>query len=199
MKGTVLDGALSFDASVYQIDWKDIQLNSLVNGIVLQGNAASAKVKGFEAQFTARPSELMTVSASVGHTDARIVSIDASAASATGARAGNRLPLTPEWTAAVLVDHAIPFGDSAVGNLGATLRFQSDAPSTFPALNPTRQQKLPEITTIDLRASVTFNERITAQVRVDNLLDQIGFTNVGTDGGVLIRPRTITAGISTRF
>ena len=199
VKGSALDGALSFDASVYHIDWNDIQLNSLVNGIVLQGNAASATVDGFELQLTARPSNLLSVSASVGHTDAKVKEIDASAASATGARAGDKLPLTPDWTTSVIVDHRLPLSDRVIGNLGATLRFQSDAPSTYPALNPTRQQKLPEITTLDLRASATVDEWLTVQFRLDNVTDQLAFTNVGNDGGVLIRPRTVTLGLSTRF
>lgn len=199
VKGSVLDGALSFDASVFHIDWKDIQLNSLVNGIVLQGNAASATVEGFELQFTARPNHLLSISTSVGYTDAKVKEIDLSAANATGARAGDRLPLTPEWTVSIIADHAIPVGDTVMGNVGATLRFQSEAPSTFPALNPTRQQTLPEITTLDLRASATFDKRFTVNFRIDNVTDKLGFTNVGTDGGILIRPRTVSLGVSTRF
>lgn len=199
VKGSTLDGTLSFDISAFHIDWNDIQLNSLVNGIILQGNAASATVDGFEMQLTARPSNLLTVSLSAGHTDAKVKDIDATAASATGARAGDKLPLTPSWTTSLIVDHALPLGNSVTGNLGATLRFQSDMPATYPALDPTRTQKLPDITTIDLRASLTFDERFTATLRADNLFDKLGFTNVGADGGFVIRPRTISLGLSTKF
>ena len=198
IKGSVLDGSLSFDLSAFRIDWKDIQLNSLVNGIILQGNAASAVVDGFELQLTARPSDLLTVSVSAGHTNARLKEIDPTASSVTGAQAGDKLPLTPSWTTAILLDHQIPFSDSVSGNVGATLRFQSDMPSNYPAVTPVGQRKIPEITTVDLRASVTFNERFTAQVRVDNLFDKLGFTNIGVDATV-IRPRTITAGLSAKF
>lgn len=199
IKGSVLDGALAFDVSAFHIDWKDIQLNSLVNGIILQGNAASATVDGFELQLTARPSDLLSVSVSAGHTDGKIKAIDPLASSATGARAGDKLPLTPSWTTSLIVDHALPLGDTMTGNVGATLRFQSDMPATYPALDPSRQQKLPDITTVDLRASVTFDERFTAQLRVDNLFDKLGFTNVTIDGASVIRPRTVSLGLSTKF
>ena len=41
-----LDGALSFDISAFRIDWKDIQINSLFNGIVLQGNGSGSTWSG---------------------------------------------------------------------------------------------------------------------------------------------------------
>ncbi len=199
IKGSALDGALSFDISAFRIDWKDIQINSLFNGIVLQGNGASARVDGVEMQLTARPSDLLTISGTMGHTNARLKSIDPGASTATGARAGDKLPLTPAWTTSLIVDHRLLLGSTVEGNIGATLRFQSDMPATFPALDPSLQNKLPEVTTLDLRASVTFDERFTVQLRADNLFDKIGFTNVGTDGGFVIRPRTVTLGASTKF
>lgn len=199
IKGSALDGALAFDMSVFHIDWKDIQINSLFNGVVLQGNGASAKVDGIEMQLTARPSNLLTISGTMGHTNARLKSIDPGASSATGAQAGDKLPLTPGWTTSLIVDHRLLLSNSVEGNLGATLRFQSDMPATFPALDPSRQQKLPEVTTVDLRASVTFDERFTVQLRADNVLNKLGYTNVGTDGGFVIRPRTLTLGASAKF
>jgi iron complex outermembrane receptor protein len=200
IKGSALNGAFSFDASVYHIDWSDIQLNTLFNGLVLGGNAASATVDGFELQLQARPSRLITVGANVGHTDARLKSITATASAVSGAQAGERLPLTPPWTASVVADHRIPLSDSVSGNVGATLRFQSATASTYQRLDPTATQKLPEITTVDLRASATFDERFTAQIRVENLFDVLAFTNIdASGGGVVIRPRTISLGLSANF
>ncbi|MGV3479133.1 MAG: TonB-dependent receptor [Sphingobium sp.] len=200
MKGSALNGAFSFDVAAYHIDWDDIQLNTLVNGFVLGGNAASATVDGLEMQLQARPNSRLTVGANMGYTDAKLKSITATAAAVLGARAGDRLPLTPRYTVALIADHSLPFSDSAIGNVGATLRFQSDMPSTYPALDPGRTQKLPDITTLDLRASVTFDERYTAQLRVDNAFDTLGFTNIDAAGGaVVIRPRTVSLGLGVKF
>jgi outer membrane receptor protein involved in Fe transport len=200
VKGSALDGAFTFDASVYHIDWKDIQLNALVGGFVLGGNAANATVDGFELQMQARPSELLTVGANVGHTDAKLKSIAAASSAVLGARAGDRLPLTPLWTVALIADHAIPFSDDVRGNVGATLRFQSEAAATYPALNPGPTQTLPEITTLDLRAGATFGGRFTAQVRLDNVFDRLGYSNIdGSGSAVVIRPRTLSLTLGANF
>ena len=168
---------------------------------MLGGNAASAKVDGFEAQLTARPSDLLTINANFGHTKPVIADIAAGAAAVSGARIGNRLPLTPTWTAAITADHGLPFSDTVIGNIGATLRFQSDMAATFPALDPSRTNKLPEITTLDLRASVTFSERFTVTARVENVTNAFRFTNYdySQSTGVVIRPRTVSLGVSADF
>ncbi len=179
-KGSFLDGALSVDASVFHIDWSDIQLNTTVGGIGLQGNAGSADVDGFELAFVARPSENFTVGGNVGHTNARITQIDAGVRTSIGADKGDKLPLTPSWTAAVYADHKIPLNADTTASLGATLRFQSDMPSSYPGalLNP--NIKLPEITTVDLRAGLDFG-RVHAQARVENLFDRLGYTTAVTN------------------
>lgn len=199
-KGSALDGAFSFEASVYHIDWDDIQLNSLVGGFVLGGNAASATVDGFELQLQARPNSLLTIGANVGHTDTRLKSITAASSAVLGARTGDRLPLTPLWTVALIADHAIPVADDVQGNLGATLRFQSDAAATYPALDPGPTKTLPEVTTLDLRASAKFGGRFTAQLRVDNVFDRLAYTNIdGGGGAVVIRPRTWSLSLGANF
>jgi outer membrane receptor protein involved in Fe transport len=200
LKGKALDGALAFDISIYHIDWNDIQLNTLANGIVLGGNAAAATVDGFELELTLRPSDLLTVGVNAGHTDAKIKDISAGAAAVSGARAGNKLPLTPPWTVALIADHRLPISPDISGNIGVTLRHQSKAPATYPALDPTPTQTLPDITTLDLRASATFGERYTLQARVDNALNQFSFTNIDAAGNaVALRPRTFTLGFGVEF
>lgn len=201
VKGTTPDGAFSYDVSVYHIDWKDIQLNTLFNGIVLGGNAASATVDGFEAQFIARPNHLLTFNANVGYTSPKIKNIDPGAAAVSGARTGDRLPLSPTWKIALTADHAIPLSDQVVGNIGATLRFQSDMAATFPALDPRPTNKLPEITTLDFRAAVTLYERVTVTARVDNAFNAFRFTNYDytANNGVVLRPRTFSLGVGVDF
>src|SRR3546814_925843 len=61
-------GKLTASASIYHIDWKDIQINTLLNGITLQANGGKAKVDGFEVELAARPTPLTTISANAGYT-----------------------------------------------------------------------------------------------------------------------------------
>lgn len=200
IKGTALDGTFSYDLSVYHIDWKDIQLNALYTGFVLGGNGGSAAVDGFELQMQMRPSPLLTVGANVGHTDARLKTIVPEVALVLGAQPGDQLPLSPKWTVALTADHVIPFSESVRGNVGATLRFQSEAAATYPALDPGPTRMLPELTTLDLRASASFDDRFTLQLRVDNAFNKFGFTNIdGSGSGVVIRPRTISLSLGANF
>lgn len=207
-KGSFLDGALSVDASVFHIDWSDIQLNTTLGGIALQGNAGSADVDGFELAWLARPSHDFTVGGTVGHTNARITQIDAGVSTSIGANAGDKLPLTPSWMASIYADHKFPLSNEVSASAGATVRFQSDMPSSYPGslLNP--NIKLPEITTVDLRAGLEFG-RVHAQARVENLFDTIGYTTAVTNKlfaaqplptqVTVTRPRTFSLSLGIDF
>src|SRR3546814_7342815 len=57
VKGSALSNMLSFDLSLYQIDWKKIQITliSASNGLAYTANAAKARIKGGEFSATVRP------------------------------------------------------------------------------------------------------------------------------------------------
>ncbi|MDT9597374.1 TonB-dependent receptor [Sphingosinicella rhizophila] len=208
IKGALVPGKVDFSASIYRIDWSDIQLNSLAGGFVLQGNGGDARVDGFELELAAKPNRNLTMGASLGYTNARVTRIDPGPAAYLGAANGDKLPLTPEWTAAAYADQIFALSDGIYGTVGATLRHESDKPSSFPgsALNPNVQ--IPSITTLDLRAGVRFDGYM-VQLRAENIFDSNGFTSVTTGKvvpgqlvatqAILIRPRTFTLSLSTEF
>lgn len=201
-------GSFSIDASVYHIDWKDIQLNTLFGGVTLGANGGAAKIDGFEMALGARPGPNTTFSANVGYTDARIDQVDPGVRTSVGAALGDRLPLTPDWTVSLLADQNIPLGNDLKGNVGATLRFRSDLPSSFPGAVTDPSVKIPSVATVDLRASLSFSW-FDLQVRAENLLNAYGFTTAGTPklsatqqvptSATVIRPRTLAVSLSSRF
>jgi outer membrane receptor protein involved in Fe transport len=208
VKATALDGALSANLAVYRIDWKDIQLNTLFGGITLMGNAGSATVDGFELEIQARPSRNLVFGSNIGHTNARITAIDPVAASSLGAKSGDRLPLTPSWTAAAYIDQTIPFSDDLKGSLGATIRLQSDMPSSYPgyALNP--NIKIPSNTRVDLRAGLAMNG-YSLQLRAENIFNTLGYTSIATNAlyvgqpvptnATVTRPRALILSATANF
>ncbi len=208
LKGSFLDGTLSIDASVFHIDWSDIQLPSLFGGIVLQGNGGKAKVDGFEAAVGIRPSERLRFSATLGYTNARLTDVPAGVTASIGARAGDKLPLTPAFTTSIIGDYEAPLSGDMTLTMGGTLRFQSDMPSNYPgdALNPSL--KLPSFETVDLRAGLAFG-RFTLQVRGENLFNRLGFTSASTSRlfarqnvptqAAVIRPRTVVLALGAAF
>ncbi len=208
VKASLIPGALDISASAYRIDWSDIQLNSLSDGFVLQGNGGDARVDGFELELTARPTQGLTVGANTGYTNARMTRIDPGPAAYLGAEKGDKLPLTPKWTAAIYADQVFTMSDAIEGTIGATLRYESDKPSSFSVaqLNPNVQ--MPSITTLDLRGGLRF-EGFSMQLRLENLFDRNGYTGALTNkvfpGQVvptavtLIRPRSFIISLSAEF
>jgi outer membrane receptor protein involved in Fe transport len=208
VKASLLNGALNANVALYHIDWKDIQLSTIYLGRTMQGNAGAAEVDGWEVELEAHPSRDLAISGNVGHTYARITDISAQAQASLGAKPGNRLPLTPDYSAAVSVDQRLHFSDSVGGSLGATLRFTSDMPSSYPgyALNP--NVKIPSVATMDVRASINLTP-VTLQFRLENLFNERGFTSMATNlvyvgqslptTGTVIRPRTAVLSATVDF
>src|SRR3546814_7557244 len=67
VKGSALSNMLSFDLSLYQIDWKKIQITliSASNGLAYTANAAKARIKGRSAEHTSELQSLMRISYAV--------------------------------------------------------------------------------------------------------------------------------------
>ena len=100
----VLGGRAQINASIYQIDWSDIQAVVRVPGCNFNyvDNAASARSRGFELQADARIWGGLRANASVAHTDAAYTMTVLGPPSPTGTRAlfvekGQNLPVNP-WT-----------------------------------------------------------------------------------------------------
>jgi iron complex outermembrane recepter protein len=200
-KGDAFDKRLSFEASGYHIDWKDIQLYTIFNGSQLLANAGKAKVDGFEAQVTVRPTRLLSVTANVGYTNSRVTQVDPGVTAYIGAAAGDPIPQTPRWTASATIDQLVPLGGDLQGDLGATIRRQSSRFTSFPGSISDPNLRLPGVTTIDLRAGVWFRD-YQVQFRVENMTDRLAVANY-TPGvpsyAYLTRPRTFTVSVSTTF
>jgi iron complex outermembrane receptor protein len=209
VKGVALDRKLSFDASVYQIDWKDVQLNGLSGGTLLVGNAGKAVVKGIEVQLTYNPTTAISVGAGLGYNDAKLTEVGTAQAANLGAVVGDRLPGSPRLSGAVYGDWRFPVA-GMTGSVGATVRHQGDKPSSFSApaaLN--RNYMMPAYTTVDLRASLEWN-RYSLRLRLDNATDKNGYAGYGTNrispaqttlpsNVSLIRPRTVSLTFGADF
>jgi iron complex outermembrane recepter protein len=104
-KARLLDGALAVRASVFYIDWKNVQQNiPLACGYDVTENAGAAVSKGGELEIDARLSTAFTVHGGVGYTDAMITEATPGSALAVGAR----LPNVPEWTANASIEYNAP-------------------------------------------------------------------------------------------
>ncbi len=79
VKAALLDRRVRFNAAAFQYDYKDIQVNVITSptnpSITDTFNAGSARIKGIEADVTARPIRSMTVGFNYAYLDAKYTSI----------------------------------------------------------------------------------------------------------------------------
>jgi iron complex outermembrane receptor protein len=200
VKGSFAEGRVALDASVYRINWKDMQLSTTFGQIVLQGNAGRGRIDGAEFTATVRPTSSLTVTAAAGYTDAKIKEITAGASASLGARPGDSLPMTPKWTASLMADQNFAVSGAATASIGATLRSQAEVRTSYPTSVAEPMLVLPGFTTLDLRAGLNWGS-YQVQLRVENVFDKFAFTygsaNAGT--GIVIRPMTVTLGLTAGF
>jgi iron complex outermembrane receptor protein len=71
-KGRTAGGRLQFDASVYQINWSDIQQRILMSGCALAfvTNEGTARSRGFDLSTQALVTDHLTLGLTLGYTDA---------------------------------------------------------------------------------------------------------------------------------
>jgi iron complex outermembrane recepter protein len=200
VKGNVLGGALSFDASLYHIVWDDLQVSvTTPSGLSYFTNAGEAKSEGVELSLEARPSNAFRVTGWVAFNNAELTEAFPSETNLPGA-AGDRIPGNVEWSAHLSVDQefALPFG--ATGSLGGMLSYVGDRPGPYVANSSTREL-YPSYSQLNLRAGVQtgawdfnlFANNVTDK-RAVLLRDPLLSTAV-----IYIQPRTIGLSIARTF
>src|SRR5258708_11906410 len=94
--------------AVFYIDWKDIQILSVVQTpagpVGINGNSGSAKSKGVEWNFLWRPLSGLSVGLLGSYTHAHLTSD----APRLGAMSGDQLPFVPNVSATLHVDYPRP-------------------------------------------------------------------------------------------
>ena len=202
LKGDFLAHALSIDASVYYIDWKNIQLQRFLEGANLSftSNGSSAKSEGVELSVTARPLDSLTISGWVAYNNAVLTESLPNPGPLFG-QPGDRLPLSSKVSGSLSIDKRLPLWGTTTGFVGATASYVDDRLSVFVG-TPDRQQ-LPSYTQTDLRAGIDFVPW-SARLFVNNVTDERGLVNGGIgyivpSGFLYTQPRTIGLSVSREF
>lgn len=200
-KGETADRTFGIDIAGYHLDWKDMLISGVRNGLNTFVNSNGAKIDGAELTLTARPSRSLTFSGAFAYQDARL----AEASPDLGGRKGERLPNVPDFSAALNADYR-SLSAGLAPTVGATLRFMSDRTAAFDGNPNLPQYDLGDYVTVDLRAGATFGP-VSAQLFVRNLFDDRGAISAYTPLAVLggparvsvVQPRTIGLSATTRF
>ncbi len=209
-KGETADRTFGLDIAIFHIDWKNIQLLTVVNNFGVNINGSGATSEGGEFTATFRPAPGFVTSINGAYTNARL---DADAPALVGGLKDDRLPFTPPYSIAVNTDYDWAIGD-AKPFIGGSLRFLSKQNANFdPAYRAAngRQREVPSYVVVDLRAGVNFG-RFSIEAFARNLTNDDGKTSTGTltssglpvsPNGALetgvIRPRTLGLSLTAGF
>lgn len=206
-KGAVLDGALTFDSSIYYIDWKNvqIQLGNQATFSVYTANAGSARSMGAELSLRARPVADLTIDALFGFNDAEVTGDFPADADAIAAR-GDRLPFSSRFAGTVSIDREIPLGHS-VGFVGGGVSYVGARRGEFATdISPARSS-FPSYVQVDLRCGMR-GASWAVDLFLDNVTDERGILGgaapgagvAGTGANVTyLRPRTVGVSVDRKF
>jgi len=209
-KGESADRRFSLDLAVYHIDWKGIQLLTVVNNFGINANGADADSNGVEFNATARLASGLTVSANGAYTDAKLAG---DTSDLVGGKKGDQLPFTPKISLGFNGDYSWSIGDKEA-YVGASLRVMGKQSGSFDAdyrAANGAQRKLESYEVVDLRAGISFGQ-VDLEAYVKNLTDADGKTATsaltanglpiypnGAIGTGVIRPRVIGVSLTAGF
>ncbi len=124
-KADMLDNRMRLNADVFYMDYKDLQVTQTNAACLcnITDNAASAEIKGVEAEFQFAATEALRLSLAGSYVDATYEDFIESAIDPTTGQplnsSGNRLQRTPETQLTGGIDYTM-----AVGQLGEALNFR---------------------------------------------------------------------------
>jgi outer membrane receptor protein involved in Fe transport len=211
-KGTLLDRRIEFDVSLFQIDWKDIQLQgtSSANNFTFTTNGGKARSRGVEVQTSLRPWKDGTLSVNGSYIDAVLTEDLPVIAGATGlvGAAGDSLPYTAKFSSTVDFQQNFELSDGLDLSVGATYSYLGPRWSEFVNSDPAAtgvRMRLPSYSQVDLRTGLALREGWRLDAFVRNLFDKRGVVIGGDRGGTVvptgsyIRPRSIGFTVSGSF
>ncbi|MDX8356513.1 TonB-dependent receptor [Sphingopyxis terrae] len=212
-KGQFANRRITIDASVFQIDWKDIQLQNqaIPSQFVFYENGKKARSRGIEFAGNVRPMDGLSIDANATILDAALTqSLDRSTLTVQRLRgdAGDRLPYSAKFTGNIGATQEFGLGGDVSGKLGFNVNYVGNRYGLF---NQDTDQilslraKLPSYTLVDLSGGIEFGRMWKLNAYVRNLFDKKGITSVDTVSGVrlpqavFITPRTIGLMASVEF
>jgi len=195
------DRRVNADIAVYYVDWKDMQITAIRNGLGVIANAAKARSEGLEMTLTALPVPDLTVMGTFGYTNAQL----AADAPDLGGVKGESLPDTPEITAALSAEYRFALSNYEAF-AGGVVRYVDDRNANFDLAQGMPQYKLPDYTAVDLRTGMNLGGT-RLQLYCKNITNERGqlsaITGTSLAGGPanisILQPRTYGLSVDVSF
>lgn len=200
-KADLLDKRVSLSATVYDIEWKNIQQFGALEGINQVVNAGNARIKGFELASSLRPDRHWNFGLGFSYINARLTQGNA----ATGTQSGDPLPNSAKFSATLTGTYHFSLGPYA-SYVGIAQRFVGRRHAGFGNSSGRPDYPLPGYAVTDLQAGIDFG-KASLSFYVRNLFDRRAVLAAGTalmplGGPALVsveQPRTIGAVLTVPF
>jgi iron complex outermembrane recepter protein len=206
VKGDVLGRALTFDASIYDIEWQNIQLlfTNPVNGNVYFANGSRARSQGLELSLESRPIEGLRVAGWVAFNDAKLTEPFPSTAIVYGV-SGERLPYGSRFSSYLSLDDEFYLTGRVQAFFGAGLSYVGEREGQFTLAppSPPPRQFYPAYAKGDLHGGLKF-DAWSANLFINNFTDRRGLLTggIGTYNPstfAVIQPRTVGLTLTRTF
>jgi outer membrane receptor protein involved in Fe transport len=212
IKSTFWDGRALFNATVFDIQWSNIQLAvaSTACGCTFAANGGDAYSRGFEFEGSLNPVDGLRIGFNGAYTKSALTSL---ALGAPPYLLHYQLPGTPEFAGGATIDYQWPAFGEWNASVGAGVRYVGSEyprpPSIQGLLTSQPNTKDSEYTTADLRAGLS-NDKYSVNLYVRNLFDKLVYTGqspiqnplTGVVHGIVavpLEPRVIGISIDAKF
>jgi iron complex outermembrane recepter protein len=197
LKSELFDRRLALDASVFLIEWTDIQLLATnAQSIAYTANGSRARSRGVELAVDARPLPGLAIAGWVTWSDAELAEdLPASGTAFAYGLSGDRLPWGSRFSGNLAFDGEFPLTSTVTGLLGSTVSYVGNRLGVFRPVSAPQRQNFPGYAQIDAHAGIRY-AAWTANLFVNNLADRRGvlWGGLGAQppfGFTYTQPRTI--------
>lgn len=195
-KGTFAEGRAALEAAVYYNDWKDLQINVVLDAasqLSALVNGARARTMGAELSLIVQPVERLDLRLAASHIDAEYLEADPG----INIRKGDRVTSVPEYTLSTSATYRWPLTSTLTAFAFGEGQYTSERVDVINNGVPSDN-----VTMFDARLGVE-GQAWNLYLFGDNLTDEDGALGVGalsTPGiQVRARPRTVGVNMSYRF
>lgn len=187
-KSQFLDRRVTWNSSIYYIDWRDLQILGIPDNPALgfTTNAGSAHSKGVESELQLRASDRLSLYINASYTNAELD------AEAQGAPAGTPLANVPDWAVNLGIDYHRPITANYNGFVRIDWSYKTATNSSVP-VDPLTV--VPAYDIGNIRFGIE-NQRYSATLFVDNFTNNTGITVAAQSGEYVTR--LLTFGLTLR-
>src|SRR5688572_27818228 len=180
LKSQLFDNRVLFDLTGFYIDWEDIQVATVVNGISGLVNAGKASSTGVELSAVFHATDRLDLGLNGAFTNSQLdenfplISVPQGAmlVEITSGLEGDSLPYVPEWSWAGTADYTLPLNSNWTAHFGGALRFVDESENSTTNVenifNASRTTLLRSTTTEPLRVDDYMTLDLNAYVSNDN-------------------------------